>query len=191
MMTLECDCDERRFGEEKLGCESQPSTYWDTEVCACISKGVVPRGLDARDVYPRDGPCQGGGDMTSMEDMHWYDNMHAIGYISLGCFITVSIFLLAATLYYRKKLHNLKHLKLVSQHKPGQKYKIHENVKRQPSGQINRDRKHQLTNYSNVLYQQDLCNGFDNYHLQQEEDSLGQQRLYGHGGRVGMDGLDF
>ena len=97
---------------------------------------MVPRGLDARDVYPRDGPCQGGGDMTSMEDMHWYDNMHAIGYISLGCFITVSIFLLAATLYYRKKLHNLKHLNLVSQQKPEQKCKSHENDRRQPGGQI-------------------------------------------------------
>ena len=121
--TCECDCDERRFGEEKLVCESQPSTYWDTEVCACISKGVVPRGVDARDVYPRDGPCQGSAHMTSMEDMHAYDNMHAIGYVSLGCFITLSILLLATTLYYRKTFYNLKHLKLVSQQNQNRKAK--------------------------------------------------------------------
>ena len=133
--------------------------------------------------------------MTSIEDMHVYDNMHAIGYVSLGCFITVSIFLLAATLYYRKKFYNLKHLKLMTQQKPEQKCKSHGNGKRQPNGQITRDRKHQVTNYSHVLYRQDLHNACDNYHHPLEEDSLGQQRLYTNeqGGRAinSMDGLGF
>jgi hypothetical protein len=35
-------------------------------------------------VYPRDSLCQGREQMTSMEDMYVYDNMHAIGYISPG-----------------------------------------------------------------------------------------------------------
>jgi hypothetical protein len=154
-------------------------------VCACLSKGVVPRGVDARDVFPRDGPCLGGGHMTSLEDMHGYDNMHAIGYVSLGCFITVSIFLLAATLYYRKKLHNLRHLKLVNNQKPEQVCKSH--GRRQPSGQMNRDRKPQLTNSFHVLYHQDLHQVFDNYNLQLEEDTLGQQRIYENGGSDNMD----
>jgi hypothetical protein len=126
-----------------------------------------------------------------MEDRHGYDNMHAIGYVSLGCFITMSIFLLAVTLYYRKKLHNLKHLKLVSQQKPEQKCKSHENSRSHPGGHVNRDGKHQLTNYSNVLYQQDLHQVFDNYHLQLKEDSSGKTRIFENGSRASTDGLGF
>ena len=56
---------------------------------------------------------------------------------------------------------------------------------------MNEDRKHQLTNYSHVPYQQDLHNAFHDYHLQLEEDSLGQHRFNEYGVNANKDELGF
>ena len=110
--TCECECDEQRFGEERLVCESQPSTYWDRMLCACTSKGVVPRGVDQEDWRG----CGGRGQRTPQEGRAMFGTasyssiQHPIVLVILGCFITMSVFLAAMTCYYRKKVGILKQI---------------------------------------------------------------------------------
>ena len=116
--------------------------------------------------------------------------MHAVSYVSLGCFITLAIFLLAATLHYRKKFNSLKQLKSMNTTKPEQKYKIHENNfhSRQPSGGITLERNKHFSNFSDNLYHKDLVH---QYQHQLDEDMFHQQRATEHGGRGNRNVIEF
>merc|ERR1719461_1005879 len=46
LVTCECECEERIYGEERLMCESVASMFWDYETCMCRTKSVAPRGAD-------------------------------------------------------------------------------------------------------------------------------------------------
>ena len=89
-------------------CESQTGTYWETMECACQGKGVVSRGLDQAEP----GECGGRGQRKLQEILGsnnpWYTSSPAMAYVSLGCFITLSICLFLSTSHYRKKFYLLK-----------------------------------------------------------------------------------
>jgi hypothetical protein len=129
--TCECECDERRFGEERLACESQASTYWDSVVCACASKGVVPRGVEQVDWRG----CGGRGQRTPQEGRKMFEaaryttSWYPLVFVILGCFITVSIFLCLTTCYYRKKAARLKQPQNGSVKKPDHNHRGHNNEK--------------------------------------------------------------
>ena len=172
--TCECDCDERRYWQKKFACESEPNTFWDRDECSCNRKSVVPRGIDTRDA-----PCRGNV-QTELQTF----SFHSFIYVFLGCFITLSIFLSAATLHYRKKFLTLKQLKSHPEKKPVNMTK-HKCMKDENT----RSRRHQRHTYGkemklqhsspedfpHKMYHQHLPNYVDRYSPHLDTDS-GQER---------------
>jgi len=102
IMTCECECEERFYGEQKTMCESGVTTYWDLSTCQCKSKSVAPRGADQQDYdcYGRNGRFG----YKTPSDLTIFD---ILSYIVLGSSITTAIFLSATTFYYRRKYKQL------------------------------------------------------------------------------------
>ena len=106
-VTCDCECDHRRFGEEKRACDSGTGTYWDSSMCRCKSKSVAPRGLDYQNIecnrgVPGPGAGQGYIEYSIMRGFDMFQ------FVMLGSGITVSIFLSAASCYYKRKFEQLK-----------------------------------------------------------------------------------
>ena len=139
--TCSCSCEDSM--EDINICEGEPSTYWDRQECVCRSRGVV-----ARDNREAGTPCEDRGGQVG-------DNIEAVGYVAMGSLITISIFLLAATHHYRRKLRSLKNSNSKEEeassctNKQGQKCGLI--ITTQKDRKRAKEKKHQLESSSHIL----------------------------------------
>ena len=87
--TCQCECGGREHA--KLVCGMRRDMYWDYEACQCISKSVVPRGVEDQlgcDHYP----------VTVRRGSRALD---IAGWVLLGSCLALVVILAAATWHYR------------------------------------------------------------------------------------------